>query len=292
MQSLVQHLSQQIDNPTSADCILEINVGGEVTYTKAHAVIIGQSSVLQAMMTSASTFPGTNMKHIVLRTSNEFGSNAAFDAALRVLYGESPVVAFNDLLEGTTNASVTPLDTAIAFMFAGHTVDSPHVQSVGLQAIMANRSFDGLSKLYAFALSGNANWTMPLPMAWLKNVPAALFIIFGVFRFMLRNFPNPFKLDIKVPSVIELGAPRYHPGYSPLAPLSTASKMLASISFGDFPHKNDPTISKESTIVSGILLSLSDLDLSRFAQMANGLINPKIILKVEDQRAIRFGVVG
>ena len=290
MHSLVLHTIQHFNDPEYADCDLLIRVGNDAANLKLHALVIGQSPILKAtMLSSASSVPETSMKQLELCDSGEFGSVAAFIAALRVLYGESPLVAIDKLHEGTNDADTTPLDMAIAYMFAGHTLGSTIVEHVGLSALMANISLDGLGKLFAYAMSGNANFTNKYLVSFSSDNPAHVHMIRGALQFLATNFPSKFKLDIRVPSVTEFGAPCYHPGYSPIGSHSTISTRLSTMSLGSMPLVEDPTISKDSTMVSKILLSLSDCEFGRFARMARGLVRRGIIMDVQEEREKRFG---
>ena len=305
--SLINYLFQHVDNPEFADCQLEICVEDEVAHVKVHALIVGQSPFLRAMVTSASYAEDTGMKHLGFRTPGEYGKAAAFVAALRVLYGADPYESFCYLcnhpdIDSSSPLEITMLDVAIAYLFAANVLEIPQIQAIGVDTVSQYLSLDRLEKTIAFALSGDPeivtlSMVSPvdsdggvIPNGAFQRAHTTTQIIGLVIQFMVYNFPQNFVLDTTVSSTMELGAAIDHPGSPPTQATHKATSRLSSIRFGDMPIEDEPIPSKESTIFSKILLSLPEQYVNAVFDQLEGWLPRQARSSVTDERKKRFEV--
>ena len=298
--TLLEHLLYHFDAPEYADCQLGIHIGNDVKHIKLHAIVIGQSHLLRAMLSSAPVTAESSIKHLEFRILDELGgkyaSVAAFSAALLVLYGADAYAMLANLYDETDPSDSSKLDHAIAYLFAGNLLAIRDVQRAGLDAISTNLSLDGLCKALEFALNcghpqlTTESGTTPVDQrdAYVSYLVSQRtddsneHIVNTVFQFMVNNFPVPFVLDTAVPSRMSLGAPKNHAGFPPIEGLSTV------IPLGTARFSNGVPPSRRCSVFSEILLSLEYRNVSTLFGAVQDLLPSEAMDEVWEQREVRF----
>ncbi|MCJ1338001.1 hypothetical protein MMC09_003285 [Bachmanniomyces sp. S44760] len=264
MPNPIPHLLENFNDPTFSDCTLRIvhSTGrwGPLMWS-LHGIAISQSPTLNALYRSVA--PDYNGKRqLFLLLGDRFTSPDAFDFALRAFYGQS------------VDLAISSMDFALGLTAAGYVLQSPAVARYGARLASTSLGFENIKQAIAFALEAKslveyreACKSQPYTIHNLvqsEYSADANYILREVLSFIANRLTEDFQLDTSAPKLFfqDTSLPQSQaPPHSPTKP------RLRSIKFGDFPassedvlkHDSQPTSSPETTIISSVLLSLSDL---------------------------------
>ncbi|MCJ1477183.1 hypothetical protein MMC13_005854 [Lambiella insularis] len=251
---LSTYLLDQFDNPTYADCVLDVVYGSQRTTLMVHAVLVAQSPTVRGFLGPSGDLDEKGRKKICLTSTASFLTTPSITSALQSCYGKL-------LTRGSESGD--DLYTALALFSAGRLLQLSNVVEVATASALHHLTLENVELALHCALCSEplvprktqVDNSEQLPMAEQK-------LISGIINFLLLCLPPNFVFDASAPSAVELG------GF-PLVTLSKAAQsvvnpLLLSIRFGDFPSENNSKPSAESVAISRILLSIPFELLERF----------------------------
>ena len=281
--ALRSHLLYHFDRDQFADCCLRLSHIKErfqQTDFALHSILAARSPTLQAILRSPereSVSDGKRLLH--LRTADRFITLSAFEAALKVCYGQSSVnflrpitgvMGLNapdrsNIMTKRLENAASPMTSALAYLAAGKVLAMPAVALSGLSSAVELLAYENVERALSFALDG---LSIPTTERGPTDLPDAYDPAFSggtyepysgdlrraVLEFVVANFPNPFYLDTAASSVADLDR---LPSIGALEPKSSVSHLrLSSIQFGDFACDVNAKPTPQMTQLSSILLSI------------------------------------
>lgn len=164
--SLNDHLLQQFDRGSFSDCRLELSHEKnkfETTEFLLHSVVITQSSLLESLI-NATTVQEDGARHLQIQIHDRFTTPMAFEAALRVCYGESPLLfngASYDDFKSTAEVSISWMENALAFAKTGSLLGLDIITYRGLQIASKILNWENVETALSFLLGGglDTDWS-------------------------------------------------------------------------------------------------------------------------------------
>lgn len=161
--SLTDHLLQQFDSGTFSDCHLELSYEDDKFETVEfllHCAVITQSPLLKTSL-NATTVQEDGTRQLQIQIHDRFITPVAIRAALRVCYGESPLL-FNGtsrarFSQSTAEISNSWMENALAFAKAGSLLGLEAVTYRGLQIASKVLNWENLETALSFLLCGGMN---------------------------------------------------------------------------------------------------------------------------------------
>jgi hypothetical protein len=243
------YLLNQFDQPSFADCRVDIDVGGTKTELMLHKLLLFQRPKLQSLI-QASAFRDNSPEITIISLNDGDDPNlrtSSLISALRSLYGESPSVHVQQ---------IDNLETALAFLAAGRLLQIPDYQDIGIRAILRYSTMDNVETLLSYALKSTAPFVGPdgrVINEMRTEFEMSDKLIAGLAELLAANFPKPFILDTQAPASEDLGG---LPPVSQPEQTQRSKPELMAIRFGEFPSASQNIPSAESTSMSTILLSV------------------------------------
>ncbi|KAL8728155.1 MAG: hypothetical protein Q9181_005447 [Wetmoreana brouardii] len=256
LNALFNHVLDNFNNPTFADCELYISHNShrfEPAVVSLHSLLIAQNPKLRDLVQDAEVRED-GKKQVLLDIQDQYTNPTALKAALRVCYGERPStnIGYPGDLASESEISTVWMNNALALAAAGHLLGMPGVAHRGEQIASIILSWDNLEYALSFALDKD------IQRVWGSSTGSSGFphnaseLLLSCLYFVISNIPEDIRLDLTAKPLSSIDR---LPSVSGIASQSSRSR-LSRIQFGDLPPETEESFSKHDTLASSILFSL------------------------------------
>ena len=285
--ALGAYLKSQFNTASFADCMLELDIGGEKTEAMLHSVLIAQNPTCRTLLEADKTHGRDGRKVIKIGSSDQYLTAPIILSCLRSYYGEQ-LPTRTDTVDG--------LEPAMSYLSAGQLLQIPEVEDFGTTAVLNHLTLENLETVLRYALQNHNDIVADGEL--IRQAPGTAVeraemstqfstdkLSRGLLEFIAANFPNPFILDVQAPPSTRLG------GYPPVTDSDQGQKIskpeLLSIRFGDFPAASHLLPTAEATLMSSMLLALPVSVLEKILEALEQLVRDDISAPIMEERERR-----
>ncbi|KAI4249291.1 MAG: hypothetical protein L6R40_000749 [Gallowayella cf. fulva] len=254
--TLLNHLIQNFNTPTLADCELYISHVShrfEPAVVSLHSLLIAQNPKLHALLQGAEVRED-GKRQMLLNVKDQYANPAAVKSAIKICYGDRPsqYTGYPGELASELQVSLAWMNNALAFAAAGHLLAMTGVAHRGEQIASMVLNWDNLERALAFAMDTK------IQRAWGSSTSRSSFpcnaseLLLSCLYFVISNISESVQLDLTVESLSSINP-------LPIVALSdlpSTKSRLSRIQFGDLPLEVEEPISKQDSLTSTILFSL------------------------------------
>ncbi|MCJ1392182.1 hypothetical protein MMC18_005049 [Xylographa bjoerkii] len=288
---LGSYLLGQFQNPLYADCVLHIVLGKQKYTLMTHSLLIAQSPTLRASLESVTSFNTQGRRELSLTSNEPFLTIPALLSGLQTCYGKS----LSD-----ERREIRDIHSALAFFATGRLLQMADVEEIGLASTFEHLTLDNLELAFECALYTNTDEILEMNEEKLaaketdshfSKRSATRRLMDMIIDFTVMNFPEAFVFDPSAAAFLELG------GF-PQAKVSDqknppSNPELLSIRFGDFPSENRSKPSRESVVLSRLLLSLPFVPLKDVFNSLPSSVSRQIVGPIiEERERRRLGILN
>lgn len=285
--TLLNHVIDNFNNPTFADCELYISHVShrfEPAVVSLHSVLIAQNPKLLELVHSAEVRED-GKKQILLAVEDRYTTPAALKTATKICYGERPLqyTGYPGELASEPQISAAWMDNALALAAAGHLLGMTGVAHRGEQIASIVLDWNNLVQALSFAMDATVQ------RAWGSSGGSSEFpcnaseLLLSCLYFVVSNISADIVLDLAakpLPSIDRL--PIVHDSQSP-----TSRARLSQIQFGDLQVEAEETPNERDILISRILVSLPFVHFKFILDRIPVTINRKIAKTVIEERERR-----
>ncbi|KAL8697181.1 MAG: hypothetical protein Q9201_007260 [Fulgogasparrea decipioides] len=256
LNALFNHVLDNFNNPTFADCELYISHTShrfEPAVVSLHSLLIAQTPKLRDLVQNAEVRED-GKKQVLLDVEDQYTNPTALKAALRVCYGEHPSsnIGYPRDLASESEISTVWMNNALALAAAGHLVGMPGVAHRGEQIASIVLSWDNVEFALSFAMDKDIErpWGSSSDSSGFPHNASELLL--SCLYFVISNIPEDIRLDLMAQPLSSIDRLPSVPG----VPSQSSRSRLSRIQFGDLPAETEALFSKHDTLASSILFSL------------------------------------
>ena len=282
LEALTSHLLQQFNDPEYADCHLEVQTRDQSVNLMLHALLIGRSLTLRALIASATSRDHSGRFVLYLPLSDNFVTIPAIISAILVCYGKPPSDIMSssmpdmfasessvDRYQHDIKKPLRLMDSALSYLAAGCILKMPEVSLRGIEAVGECFTLKTVEKALSFALDGFLDSECHTffddgereieehdlsTVQYGRYAPYSTHMLEATLKYIITCFPKSFILDVWAPSLLSIYRFPAVEDVSRDRPFTKS--MLTAIKFGDFPVSAEDQQSQEDSILSSILLSV------------------------------------
>ncbi|KAL8925399.1 MAG: hypothetical protein Q9208_003491 [Pyrenodesmia sp. 3 TL-2023] len=285
--ALLNHIIENFNNPTFADCelyISHISHRFEPAVVSLHSVLIAQNPKLLELVHSAEVRED-GKKQILLAVEDRYTAPAALKFAIKICYGERPLqyTGYPGELASEPQISAAWMDNALALAAAGHLLGMTGVAHRGEQIASIVLDWNNLVQALSFAMDSSVQRTWGSSKASSGFPCNASELLLSCLYFVASNITADIVLDLAaepLPSIDRL--PVFSDSQSP-----TSRARLSQIQFGDLQVEAEATPNEHDILISRILLSLPFVHFKFILDRMPVTINRRIGKTVIEERERR-----
>ncbi|KAL8837182.1 MAG: hypothetical protein Q9170_002644 [Blastenia crenularia] len=253
---LLDHLANNFNNPTFADCELYISHLShrfEPTVVSLHSLLISQNPKLQELLQGAEVRED-GKRQILLAVGDQHTTPISLKSAIKVCYGEqsSQYIGYPGELSSESETSTAWMKNALALAAAGHLLGMTGVAHRGEQIASNVLDWNNLQQALSFAMDTNIRRAWGTPTGSSSFPCNANELLLSCLYFVISNAAESINLDAtakSIPSINRL------PTTSDSEAQPSKSR-LSRIQFGDLHVETEAPSKEHDVLISSILLSL------------------------------------
>lgn len=284
---LLNHLTDNFNNPVFADCELYISHVShrfEPVVVSLHSLLIAQNPKLKELLQSAE-IREDGKKQILLAVEDQYTTPGALKIAIKVCYGErlTQYIGYPGDLTSEAEISRAWMEDALALAAAGHLLGMTGVAHRGEQIASVVLDWHNLEQALSFAMDTN------VARAWGSSDGSLDFprnegeLLLSCLTFVVGNISENTILDLAAKSLPSIDRLPVVPDTQP----QSSRSRLSKIQFGDLRLETPEIASEHDVLVSRILVSLSFVHFQFILDRIPVSVNCRIANAVIEEREKR-----